>query len=274
MPVLFSCPSCGASLKMANAPAAGAKIKCPKCGVAVAVPAQGSAPPPPAPAPARRPEPPADDFEERERNRPRKKKFKSKEKASGGNGLLIGLGVAGGVLLLAIGVLAIIFLTRDDKSGTNLAQGQTASPPSGAPSGPPSGPGGVFKDTRPSGSNLNRPADTQKPPQQNQPPGQPSKPADNKPADNKPPEDKSVASTGDANKPNDAKPPEEDKSKETAANKPKDKSGDDTKEISAKEGLEVGDLAPDIEGTDIDGKKFKLSDYRGKVVLLDFWGHW
>ncbi|HEY7327429.1 MAG TPA: hypothetical protein VH592_07315 [Gemmataceae bacterium] len=32
--------------------------------------------------------------------------------------------------------------------------------------------------------------------------------------------------------------------------------------------------APEIEAEDIDGKKFKLSDYRGKVVLLDFWGHW
>jgi hypothetical protein len=32
--------------------------------------------------------------------------------------------------------------------------------------------------------------------------------------------------------------------------------------------------APDIEGADVDGKSFKLSDYRGKVVLLDFWGHW
>jgi hypothetical protein len=39
-------------------------------------------------------------------------------------------------------------------------------------------------------------------------------------------------------------------------------------------GLEVGNLAPEIEGEDTDGKKFKLSDYRGKVVLLDFWGHW
>jgi hypothetical protein len=38
--------------------------------------------------------------------------------------------------------------------------------------------------------------------------------------------------------------------------------------------LVVGMVAPDIEGEDIDGKKFKLSDYRGKVVLLDFWGHW
>jgi hypothetical protein len=36
----------------------------------------------------------------------------------------------------------------------------------------------------------------------------------------------------------------------------------------------VGKPAPEIEGEDIDDKKFKLSDYRGKVVLLDFWGHW
>jgi hypothetical protein len=36
----------------------------------------------------------------------------------------------------------------------------------------------------------------------------------------------------------------------------------------------VGKLVPEIEGEDIDGKKFKLSDYRGKAVLLDFWGNW
>jgi hypothetical protein len=36
----------------------------------------------------------------------------------------------------------------------------------------------------------------------------------------------------------------------------------------------VGKPAPEIEAEDIDGKKFKLSDYRGKVVMLDFWGHW
>ena len=35
--------------------------------------------------------------------------------------------------------------------------------------------------------------------------------------------------------------------------------------------LSVGKEAPDIEGEDQDGKPFKLSDYRGKVVLLDFW---
>jgi hypothetical protein len=40
------------------------------------------------------------------------------------------------------------------------------------------------------------------------------------------------------------------------------------------EHLWYGKKAPEIEGEDIDGKKFKLSDYRGKVVLLDFWGNW
>jgi hypothetical protein len=38
--------------------------------------------------------------------------------------------------------------------------------------------------------------------------------------------------------------------------------------------LYIGALAPDIEGEDLNGVEFKLSDYRGKVVLLDFWGHW
>lgn len=40
------------------------------------------------------------------------------------------------------------------------------------------------------------------------------------------------------------------------------------------ERLAVGATAPDIEGEDLDGKAFKLSEYRGKVVMLDFWGDW
>jgi hypothetical protein len=35
--------------------------------------------------------------------------------------------------------------------------------------------------------------------------------------------------------------------------------------------LAIGRQAPDIEGEDQDGRRFKLSDYRGKVVFLDFW---
>jgi hypothetical protein len=30
--------------------------------------------------------------------------------------------------------------------------------------------------------------------------------------------------------------------------------------------------APEIEGVDSHGVAFRLSDYRGQVVLLDFWG--
>lgn len=38
--------------------------------------------------------------------------------------------------------------------------------------------------------------------------------------------------------------------------------------------LQLGKVAPEITGEDLDGRPMKLSDYRGKVVLLDFWGHW
>jgi len=38
--------------------------------------------------------------------------------------------------------------------------------------------------------------------------------------------------------------------------------------------LSIGRTAPEIEGRDLDGVKFKLSDYRGKVVMLNFWGDW
>lgn len=38
--------------------------------------------------------------------------------------------------------------------------------------------------------------------------------------------------------------------------------------------LQVGMLAPDFEGKDLDGKTIKLSQFRGKVVVIDFWGFW
>jgi hypothetical protein len=40
------------------------------------------------------------------------------------------------------------------------------------------------------------------------------------------------------------------------------------------EDLEVGKKAPELEGMLVDGKKIKLSDLKGKVVVLDFWGDW
>jgi hypothetical protein len=38
--------------------------------------------------------------------------------------------------------------------------------------------------------------------------------------------------------------------------------------------LQPGKPAPEIVGEDIDGQPMALSDFRGKVVLLDFWGFW
>jgi hypothetical protein len=40
------------------------------------------------------------------------------------------------------------------------------------------------------------------------------------------------------------------------------------------ERLQIGMVAPDIKGADLQGVDFKLSDYRGKVVVIDFWGNW
>ena len=41
-----------------------------------------------------------------------------------------------------------------------------------------------------------------------------------------------------------------------------------------KERLQIGKEVPDIVGEDVDGVAFKLSDYRGKVVMIDYWGFW
>lgn len=39
-------------------------------------------------------------------------------------------------------------------------------------------------------------------------------------------------------------------------------------------GLQRGDMIPEITGEDLEGTEFSLSDYEGKVIMLDFWGHW
>ncbi len=40
---------------------------------------------------------------------------------------------------------------------------------------------------------------------------------------------------------------------------------------STNTGLSKGKPAANIRGRDADGEAFQLDDYRGKVVLLDFW---
>ncbi|MDG1875415.1 MAG: hypothetical protein P8J27_15990 [Mariniblastus sp.] len=46
------------------------------------------------------------------------------------------------------------------------------------------------------------------------------------------------------------------------------------KQLFVIQNLSVGKTAPEITASDLDGVEFNLSDYRGKVVFLDFWGDW
>lgn len=52
----------------------------------------------------------------------------------------------------------------------------------------------------------------------------------------------------------------------------------DTPAVDGASDLEVGPLAgqiaPDFEVTDIDGKRHQLSDFRGQAVFLNFWATW
>jgi RNA polymerase sigma factor (sigma-70 family) len=47
-----------------------------------------------------------------------------------------------------------------------------------------------------------------------------------------------------------------------------------TRALFALRHLTLGKPAPEIEGKDLDGKTLKLSDFRGRVVVLIFCGHW
>ncbi|NNE56441.1 MAG: TlpA family protein disulfide reductase [Flavobacteriales bacterium] len=44
--------------------------------------------------------------------------------------------------------------------------------------------------------------------------------------------------------------------------------------VALKVGTNIGDVAPDLEMTGVDGKTYKLSELRGNLVLLDFWASW
>jgi len=50
--------------------------------------------------------------------------------------------------------------------------------------------------------------------------------------------------------------------------------GQADKELFELRNLGIGKTAPEITAEDTDGKPMKLTDYRGKVVMLDFWGFW
>ena len=44
--------------------------------------------------------------------------------------------------------------------------------------------------------------------------------------------------------------------------------------LSKLERRQTGMVAPEIVGKDVDGNEMRLSDFRGNVVFLYFWGHW
>lgn len=49
---------------------------------------------------------------------------------------------------------------------------------------------------------------------------------------------------------------------------------DAAKEIAAQEAVQPGNPAPDLIGLNPDGQEIKLSDLKGKTVLIDFWATW
>jgi thiol-disulfide isomerase/thioredoxin len=44
--------------------------------------------------------------------------------------------------------------------------------------------------------------------------------------------------------------------------------------LLAKDGPSIGDVAPQFQGTTLKGEKFDLTDFQGKVILIDFWASW
>lgn len=50
--------------------------------------------------------------------------------------------------------------------------------------------------------------------------------------------------------------------------------GSDVEFLPTDEGLAKGEKAPDFDLTTLDGEAVKLSDYKGKKVILNFWATW
>jgi len=229
-----ACPECDAALRLNDDLPAGKQVRCPKCQKLFAVPKSESAAISSSP-PRSRPVADRDDDETDEPRRPRRR-FKPKKQQSTSVLPAVLLGGLALLILAGAAVGGIWWLTRTKTS--SVAEATEANKPVNVPSQSPAPP-----------SNTVAP----------QPIPEPAAPT----APNYPPP--FVPPTMPANIPN--VPPQQpaDRVKPPEPKKP---------EFPEGVGLEVGKIVPEIEGEDLDGKEFKLSDYRGKVVLLDFWGNW
>jgi uncharacterized Zn finger protein (UPF0148 family) len=246
--VKTTCPACGAILKTAGNVPVGKRCKCPKCGEPFAVPDRDAESVAARSTPARRVVPPVDDDDvDRERRGQRKKKrLQPKKKETNDVGLVIALSL-GALLLTGAGILGVALWRSWGRTTEPIAQAKSEEPPRGVavpqpPPGPPPQPPAPQV-----GGDVQQPASPDGPGSTNPP--TPTLP---------------VIPSPRPNGPVNPLPPAPDRSQ-----KPTPPAGGDPVV-----GLKVGNLAPEIEGEDLDGKKFKLSDYRGKVVLLDFWGNW
>jgi Zn-finger nucleic acid-binding protein len=115
--IAVSCPSCDRELKVKDE-LAGRKIKCPKCGEAIAVSAKLDDEMARSAKKSRKPRSEEDDDDEAEEDdRPRKKKKKKPQK---NNNLMI-IGAAVGGLVVVIVVVLIIILSGGGNAKTNVA---------------------------------------------------------------------------------------------------------------------------------------------------------
>jgi thiol-disulfide isomerase/thioredoxin len=263
----FTCPACGAVLKMSAAPAPGKKIKCPECEE-IFSPAESDGPRSKGNGAARsnpdtrargeenittgkskqHPRPvvsPADDEDE---DSPRPRKRRKKVKQAGLNPAILWGSIGAGALILLVGGIALAFAFRGKKpQETTVAANTTSSSTISStipvtPTQPTLGTGGT--ENANSGIPEQKPVNTEPANDTSTKPTTPVLPVSNPVQPHPVPQ------------PILEPPPPPYKPSRLLT------------------GLSPGFLAPDLQGPDLTGKPFKLSDYRGKVVLIDFWGHW
>lgn len=237
-----SCPRCDAVLRLADSIRAGKRIACPSCQAVFRVRQEPSSAAAiktspittAAPASEERPQLPQRRFPPRKRFQPKKQSV---------NPALIVIPIAVGAMLLLGGVVLAVVLVRNKDKRDSVAKASTTNTSREGPQ--QNSGGGGFPGARPqpeqgAGPGQLVPGSSGLP--GNPPVEQPNFPQPTNPQ--LPPQPPPIT-----------QPPPPPPSEPVI-------------------GIEVGNIAPEIEGEDIDCKKFKMGDYRGKVILLDFWGYW